>query len=253
MENVIHNSRWIMTPEVKEDCKMRLFCLPFAGGGALAYRSWCRYMPPEIELCAVQLPGRENRIKDEKFYDINLLIDELVLQILPYLDKPFALYGHSMGGLISFELARRIRKVKGLTPKILFFSGSKAPQLYDHTKDISHLPDELFLKAIKSFNGMPDMFWQDRELIEFKLPTLRADFSVLEGYNYYNEEPLECPISALCGENDKIISKKDMEALALQTKNQFKLRMFDGDHFFINTCRSKVLKSIIEDLNEYLN
>lgn len=253
MESINKKSNlWIVIPKRNKNCKLRLFCFPFAGGGALAYRSWYKDLPSEVELCIVQLPGRENRINEKSFSEIQLLIDELVKQLKDYLDKPFVLFGHSMGGLISFEFTRRIRDTLGILPERLFLSAFCAPQVRDDSKNISNLPDDVFMEKVRAFNGIPDVLWNDKEWIQFILPKLKADFCIIDGYKYYEDEPLECPISAFCGTDDQSVSKEDMEALKIHTKGEFLLRMFEGGHFFINDSYVSVLSTLTEDLQKVI-
>jgi medium-chain acyl-[acyl-carrier-protein] hydrolase len=228
----------------------RLFCLPYAGGNSYIFRSWLDLLPKTIEICPIELPGRGIQIKSTPFKQIEPLVKAIASEILPYLDKPFAFFGHSMGGLVSFELARFIRRHHSLEPAHLFISGRRAPQTKDLKPPIHHLPEADFLQELRQLNGTPEEVLNNHELMEILTPILRADFAVLETYIYTREAPLNCPISVFGGLQDKEVQLEELEAWREQTFNSFSLKMLPGDHFFIHSSQT-FFPELIQQLNVY--
>lgn len=247
MSKVLTSGSWVkINPQTRR--RVRLFCFPYAGGGSSAYFPWMSEISPDIEICPVQFPGREDRLSEAPFTHIAPLMEELAQALAPYLDAPFAFYGHSLGALISFELARYLRRQNGPAPMHLFVSGCPAPQLPPLDAPINQLPEEEFVQALRRFNGTPDTVLQDADLMQVLLPLLRADFAIYETYTYVSEEPLACPISAYGGLQDFRASRDAVEAWRSQTSNAFIMRMYVGDHFFIHTKRKVFLQGIRQDL-----
>lgn len=228
----------------------RLFCFPYAGGGASIYRQWAGKLPAWIEVCALQLPGRENRMSEPGYTQMKVAIAEVVETIHPLLDKPFYLFGHSMGSAISFELARFLRRHNLAQPKHLFVSAKRSPQLPRIKEPIYALPDHEFVANIKEFGGTPDEVFKNEELMDLFLPLLRTDFTLLETYKYVPELPLAYPISAYCGTDDKEVSEESMAGWQKLTSSSFKLEMIPGNHFFINSQQNLLLKYIAREIEE---
>jgi medium-chain acyl-[acyl-carrier-protein] hydrolase len=185
------------------------------------------------------------------FTQLEPLIQELTRVLLPYLDKPFAFFGHSMGTLVSFELARILRKEYDLSPVHLFVSGRRAPQVPDPDPPIHTLPEREFLDELRRYNGTPESVLENPELMQLFLPTLRADFAVLETYVYTPEPLLDCPITAFGGLEDWKASCDDLEAWREQTTADFSLQMFPGDHFFVHSVQPLLLQSLSKTLYRY--
>ena len=176
-----------------------MFCLPFAGGGASAYYRWPSRILAGIEVARVHLPGRETRLREPLFNRLESLVDTLVEELIPWIDGPFALYGHSMGALLAFELARGLRRRHKLLPVHLFVSGYRAPQLPPAELPFSHLPDAEFIDRVRQYGGVPDLVAQNEELMEIFLPILRADFAMTETYVYQRGIALRMPAHCIRG------------------------------------------------------
>lgn len=250
----MNNNKWIPFYKPNPQAKLRLFCFPHAGGGASAYRLWNEELPPEIEVFPVQLPGRENRVMDPPLNDIDLLVATLGNALLPYLEKPFAFFGHSFGSLISFELGRFLRKRHGLQPVHLFVSGYQAPPIENKLPPMSHLPDDEFVAQLRELNSTPEAVLKHQELLELLLPVLRADFALYEKYVYHPEEQLNCPISAFGGCKDDLVFEDDLKAWRNHTTNAMTVRMYPGDHFYLHgAARKALLEAISHDLQQHLN
>jgi len=239
---------WLVRPDARPAARLRLFCFSYAGGGASVYRPWLRELPPEIELCAVQLPGRENRLLEAPYAEMSALVEQLGSVIDRRLDLPFALFGHSMGALVSFEVARQIRQRHGLSPVHLFVSGHVAPQLKRHQTPIHHLSEPDFVEAIRRLNGTPEQVLENAELMALILPALRADLQLCETYTCRDEPPLSCPISAFGGMADPEVRYDDLRAWQAQTSSTYRLRLFPGDHFYLRDGHSALLETIRQSL-----
>ncbi len=232
---------WITCPRPNPQAQVRLFCFPYAGGGAWSFRSWANELPAAIEVCAVELPGHGARMQEQPLSNVEDLLRSLLPALVPYLDKPFALFGHSMGGLISFEVARWLRRDYQLSPTHLFISGRRAPQIPSSDRPIHNLPEPQLLEKLRELNGTPDTILQNQELMQLVLPILRADFAVIETYTYHPEPPLSCPITVFGGLQDSTATPESLEAWREQTSQPFIRHMFLGDHFFLHPAQAQLL------------
>lgn len=214
------------------------------------FRGWPQYLSADIELCAVQLPGREARMKEAPIGDLKRLVAELAEAIEPSLDRPVALFGHSIGGLIAFELAREMRRRFAIEPVHLFVSGCPAPQIYDNDS-LFDLPEGEFLDRMRRFNGTPREVLEHPEMMQLVLPALRADFSLRDTYVYTTEAPLRCAISVLGGMEDVDVGKEKLESWSAHTSAWFQLRLFLGGHFFLRTAQPAVVESVSTTLKRY--
>jgi surfactin synthase thioesterase subunit len=231
--------------------QLRLLCFPYAGSGASVFRDWQSEMPPGIQVIPVQLPGRENRWADPVYVNMASLASKLVSVLHPVFAAPYALFGHSMGGLISFELARQLRKRRMRPPEHLFISSARAPHVPDRELPMHMLPDGVFLKELTGrFGGSPDQALLNRELAKVLLPILRADFALCETFHPAPDEPLGFPISVFGGRSDRLVVYSDLVGWSLYTRRAFKLQMFAGDHFFMTRQRDALLQVLSAELSE---
>ncbi len=242
---------WISRPRPNAQAILRLFCFPYAGGNAMIYRLWPELLPANIEVCHVNLPGRGNRLQEPAFTDVSTLVEALTEPVAAYADKPFAFFGHSMGALISFELARSLRRKNLPQPSYIFISGRMAPQFNNQDSRTFDLPDEEFVEEIRRLNGTPREVLDNPELMHLMTPLLRADFSVCQTYNYTLEEPLDCPITAFGGLQDYEVTRDMLEGWREHTKLAFRLRMLQGDHFFINSATNVILGAVAQELYQF--
>jgi medium-chain acyl-[acyl-carrier-protein] hydrolase len=243
---------WITYAQPNPRARLRLFCLPYAGGGATIFRTWPDALPPEVAIFPVQLPGRENRLREPPFTGMLPLVQTLAQVLRPYLTMPFALFGHSMGALMSFELARQLRRAQHPLPRHVFVSGFRAPQLPDPDPPIHALPEAEFIAELRRLNGTPEEVLQNAELMQLVLPALRADFAILETYAYAREAPLECPITVFGGLDDDEMPAEQLAAWREQTRGAFRLHLFPGDHFFIHSARTALLETLSQELAQLL-
>jgi medium-chain acyl-[acyl-carrier-protein] hydrolase len=241
---------WVKRLKPRPEAKIRLFCFPYVGGGASLFRTWPDDIPAHVEVCSIQLPGREDRLMDPLFTSLTALVETLVAVFTAFLDKPFSFFGHSLGALIAFELACELRRQQGLNPGYLFVSGCAAPHIEDPDPPISGLSDVMFIEELRRLNGTPDVVLQNTALMELLLPMLRADFALYETYHYTADMRLSCPISAFGGLDDRQISIDHIAQWSEYSLEQFTIRMFPGDHFFVHSAQRSVLDAIASDLTQ---
>lgn len=246
---------WLVRKPVQEEAaRARLFCFPYAGVGASAYRLWASGLPGGLEICAVQLPGRESRLREPALRRIDSIVAALLPQLRPYLDMPFAFFGHSMGAVVASELAAALASAGGPIPRHLFVSGRRAPHLSDRDSPLSGLDDATFVAEInRRYGGIPEEVMRDREILELLLPCLRSDIEALERYQPAAGSLFDCPITVLGGTEDGRATRAELEAWTAVASGGFRLRMFAGGHFFINTRRAEVLAEIAATMAPLLN
>ncbi len=227
---------------------LRLFCFPYAGGGSLIYRDWSRSLPAQIEVCPVQLPGRGSRMHEKPFTRMEPLVKAVLREIGSYLDKPFAFFGHSMGAVISFEVARLLRREGTALPVHLFVSGRSAPQLSEPKPPTFSLPDAEFIEELLRLRGTPPEVLNHPGLMQVVLPLLRADFELIQTYAYTDEPPLSIPLTALGGLADVDISRENLAGWRAETTGPFSLRMLPGDHFYLTSNKDLLLRLLAKEL-----
>lgn len=227
--------------------RLKMFCFPFAGGDAMAYRDWPALLPADVEVIAIQLPGRPGR-PDRPYARLEPLLDLLEDRLAPELDVPFVFFGHSMGAVVSFELSRRLARSGKPAPLHLFVSGRNSPTLKNERPPIHDLPDGDLIAAIRRLGGTPEGVLRDPDLVAWLLPTLRADLAVAETYALRESEPLSLPISAFGGTSDPYMLPEGLTAWREATTSSFSSEHFPGDHFFIQTSQRALLTRIGETL-----
>ena len=225
---------WLSCTHPNSAATARLFCFPYAGGGAWIYRKWGQALPSFVEVHSVELPGHGQRLVESPMTQLESVITSLAKAMGPYLDKPFAFFGHSLGGLIAFELLKFLHQNKRIHPFHLWVSATRAPHLPHCRAPIHTLPDGDLIKEVQRYNGTSIEVLNNAEFMQLLLPALRADFTILETYSYRGYPPLSCPITAFFGENDTITSEMEVAAWKQHTSNKFSLQTFPGDHFFIH-------------------
>lgn len=248
----------MMNPWLTNYCRnpgasLRLFCFPYAGGGASVFRTWGESLPASVEVCPVELPGRETRLKEAPFTRLVSLVDALLPALLPHLDKPFALFGHSMGALVAFELARELSSQNAPGPVSLFVSGSGGPQTLGARPSLYDRSDPELRERLRRLNGTPKAVLDHEELMRLILPIIRADLAVCETYTYEDSAPLSCPILAFGGMQDRLVTPERLKAWGDQTRSAFSHWMLPGDHFFLHSAQRLLLWILAGELERIVN
>ncbi|MFD2176704.1 thioesterase II family protein [Veronia pacifica] len=248
MLNTINQTPWFQLSKAN-DPSIRLFCFPFAGGGASAYRHWEKAMPDHVQTCRVQLPGRENRIKAFPIREMNTLLNALAIEIQPLLDRPFAFFGHSMGAIVAYELARKLTD-KGYQPDILFVSGCRPPHIVD-TQPIHHLSTPEFVDALKSRGGIHEELLNSAEYMAMVEPTLRADLELIESWHRDFDTPLSCPLHVFAALDDKVSPIEVTHEWAKYSTLPLISHSLKGGHFFVQDPTQNVTGRVASALKPY--
>jgi medium-chain acyl-[acyl-carrier-protein] hydrolase len=239
---------WLRVVRPISSAAVRLYCFPWAGGSSSAFTSWGGPLSSLAEVCAVQLPGRDDRLREKPFTKLLKAVEKLSPIIEGSLDRPFVLFGHSLGALLAFEVARFLRRRGAPRPLRLFASGSEAPDCVSRTRKRFELPEAEFIDEIRGMNGTSELVLADRELMSLFLPSLRADFEMAETYRFTPEEALDIPITALGGAADSEVREEALRSWNRHTSRSFRLRTVPGNHFFVQSNRTELLQALREDL-----
>jgi medium-chain acyl-[acyl-carrier-protein] hydrolase len=243
--------RWVTCPEPRPQARLRLFCFHFAGGDSSIFRLWATQLPPFIEVCPIELPGRASRRAEAPITRFPELLQKLASMTHPFFKQlPFAFFGHSFGGIIAFELTRWMRRRGGPLPERLFLSACPALHIRQQpAPPIGHMSDDEFLEEIATRYGTPYEVLASEEVRDTVLPALRTDLAVAESYRYVHEAPLDLPISSFGAWEDPEVSQEEVEAWRQQTTRDFRVRMFPGNHFFLAAERKRLHQALVEDLD----
>lgn len=234
----------------RESARIRLVCFPYAGGGASVYRTWRRMAPHGLDVCPLQLPGREMRVREPPYRRLDPLVETVAEVIRPGLRVPYALFGHSMGALIAYELAHRLCSLALPPPVHLFASAARAPHLRSDGRKLHALPDVAFEAALGDLEGTPAQVLAHRELMDLLRPTLRADFEMCETYEHHDRGPLPCPVTVFGGTDDLQIAPEELRAWAPLTRSSFESIVLAGDHFFLGPRSEEILEHVARRLED---
>jgi medium-chain acyl-[acyl-carrier-protein] hydrolase len=236
--------RWIFRPRPNPQAVLRLLCFPYAGGGAAVFRTWPDALPRDVEVLAIELPGRGIRSGEPAFDRLAPLVTALADAVAGELAAPFAIYGHSLGSLVGFAFAHELRRRGLAAPVHLFASGRRAPQIADREQALHVLPDPELCAWLRRMGGVPEAVFREPELLAYFLPILRADLAINHHAAIEPDVPLSCPITAMGGIDDERAPAELLDAWRAQTTAAFDREMFSGGHFFLQTARTEVLGSL---------
>ena len=244
---------WFVRPRPNPAARARLFCFPHAGGAASAYYGWGAALP-EVEVVAVQAPGREGRMKEPPIVDSRELVSQLTDAIAPSLDRPVCFFGHSMGALVAYEVARELRRRGAPMPAHLYVSGRRSPTLPESGPLLHPLPDGEFIDELnRRFGGLPAAIVDEPELLELFLPVLRADVTLLETHVFRAEAPLDVPMSAYGGVGDHQTHPESLGAWGTLAARPLTVRTFPGGHFYLHQHRDDFLRAFRQELTRTLH
>lgn len=244
--------KWVVVRKPNPNAKYRLFCFPYMGGGATAFNQWPDYIPEDVEVCAIQYPGREERMDERPFDNVEELVKMMAEVLQPMFDKPFSFYGHSIGAGISFKLAHYLETNYNTSPDRLFVGGWIAPHLRSPFEIIENMKED----EIMSEKGKPQIYMHLRnleisedvlnneKLMDEMMPSIRADILLGKRYKYTENKPLSCPIVAFAGDNDTVFTVEQVKAWEEHTNNKFDFNVINGGHLFIRDNKEIVPKQI---------
>jgi medium-chain acyl-[acyl-carrier-protein] hydrolase len=245
--NIDADRAWIVRLSPPARPRRRLLCVPYAGGGVSVFARWPAALPPDIEVCVVQPPAREGRIRELPVSDPGVVVDAIVagLDALPPL--PLVVFAHSVGALVAFDVLRALRARGRGEPAHFIASAVDAPKRVSTAAPLHTLPDAEFVRGVHdTYGGIPQALLDDLALMAMFVPAVRADIRLLETYRYQEQPPLSCPITVFGGLEDTSTRADDLAAWADETTGSFALQMFPGGHFFMNTERAEVLRAIAD-------
>lgn len=242
-------SRWFPYRNARNNAELRLFCFPHAGGGASSYHGWKAHLPVSIELCAVQPPGREGRFREPLCRTMDSLLDQLQSEIVPLLDLPAAFFGYSVGAVVAFALALRLKEQAKAAPVHLCVAACPSPRLNVERALRSSMSDSEFESRVLELNEYAPELIEHRELLELMIPVMRADMQIVESLRLGCQLLLSCPIYAVAGDADPRILRAHLEHWGTLTTGPFESRVFPGGHFFIRNNLAEAIASIITQLS----
>ncbi|MDH6117666.1 medium-chain acyl-[acyl-carrier-protein] hydrolase [Kitasatospora sp. GAS204A] len=225
-------SRWLLRFPPRPEARVRLLCLPGAGAAAAMYRSWSELLPADLEVCAVQLPGRGARLREALYTAMDPLVDALTEAVLAEPALPTVVFGHSLGSLVGFELASRLTDSATHAPSALVVAAHRAPRLGSAGLPYHRLADADLAKVMVGLGGTPEEVLARPELLRLALPSIRADFELDYTYRYRERPALPIPIRVFGGLGDTTVAEPELAAWREHTSAGFSLRMLPGDHFF---------------------
>jgi medium-chain acyl-[acyl-carrier-protein] hydrolase len=250
--SVESRSVWLEGYQPKKNARLRLFCFPPAGGSAYQFSGWAHSLPAGVELLPVQLPGRGRRFNEEPHRRLVPLARLIALELAPYFVYPYVLFGHSMGALIAFEVARELERAGGQGPSLLMVSGRRGPEVPRTRPPTYDLPDEEFKDELRRMNGTPEEVLNNPQLMELMMPLLRADFESVQTYAFEGPCALRCPVRGYGGLGDSGVPAESLDAWRNYTSAGFRLSMLPGDHFFVFQPESRFLHKLAADLTSLL-
>ncbi|MEI8396700.1 MAG: alpha/beta fold hydrolase, partial [Rhodospirillaceae bacterium] len=239
-------SSWFTLFRSKSVARLRLICLPYAGAGAAAWREWPAAVAVEdqLEVVAIRLPGRENRINEPCATEVAAVIPGMVTALRPLLDLPFVIFGHSLGAFIAHDLTHALADL-GCLPNLLVISGAPPPHLPRKSSSVHNLPEKEFRECLCRLGGTPPEVLTCHSLMDLLAPVLRADFRMADTYRRHPAAPLPCPVLAFSGSNDPLAPPSTVAGWHALAGAGFTHRTLSGDHFFLHRHRAELIETIL--------
>lgn len=230
-------------PQKKPNAKLRIICFPYAGGSTSVYSLWSNNLHPDAELVLVQMPGRGGRLAERPYKTMSALVKDIFTALTNLAEKPFVLYGHSLGARVAYEVMLMLHKNQCRLPIHVVASGSPAPFFERKKEQTYHLPDAEFIEHIRGLKGTPEEVLQNHDLMQLVLPGLRADFEILETYCNLSRQKNPIGVSVFAGKQDDI-ALAELEAWNVLFEYNSEVHWFDGGHFFIHDNNNEVLLEV---------
>ncbi|RCG24059.1 thioesterase [Sphaerisporangium album] len=234
---------WFPTARSRPFARLRLLCFPHAGGSAAVYHQWHLALSPAIEVRSVQYPGRADRMSEPLISDAARMVGLVTEAMGPLLDRPVALFGHSMGAVLAYETARALHDL-GTPPVHLFVSGRRAPQIPPREEPVARADDETFMRSLRALGGTDADVLDDPEIRDLTFPYVRNDFELIESYVHRDGPPLGCPVTVLAGDEDAQVTPEDAGRWREVTTEEVTVRFLPGDHFYLVPRQAEVLAEI---------
>lgn len=228
--------------------KICVFGFPHSGGGASIFKAWNEYLPENIEFIPVQFPGRETRIREEFITDMDTLSSKIVEAILEYYSGPIGLFGHSLGGAVAFDVGRKLERLER-SPLRIFISACSFPSPENRQSSLHQLDEQALLDNLRDYRGTPAEIIENKELLSFVLPRIRADFKVFETFVLEKNFPQNFSISVFFGEDDNIAKAEKMKEWQQASVSPVSIDMIEGDHFFHIYSGKKICEHIQQHLS----
>lgn len=238
-------SHWIRAMRRLPEASSRLFCFPHAGGSATTFRHWAGFFQPTVEVCVVHRSVGKDHLRDAPLTRIGPAVEAVCAALVQWSDKPFAFFGHSIGALIAFEVARRLAVLSGPGPSHLFVSACCAPSMPNTGPARYKLTECDLIEYLRQLGGTPDEVFENDELLSCLFPSIRADLELGETYSYLRAPALRCPITALGGVDDLEVSREGLDAWREESAEAFSLKLFPGNHFFIHGAEATIASTIL--------
>jgi surfactin synthase thioesterase subunit len=244
--------RWLLRPHPDREAALRLFCVPHAGASATVFHHWTRQLQLPVEVCGIELPGRGARLRDIPYASLDALVAQLVHVLRAHLERPYALYGHSMGGLVAFELARAFRRVGAPSPAAVVVSAAGAPHTLPAPEPRPVRSDADLVRTLERYGGTPAAILAEPDVVSLLLPALRADLALVETYAYVPDTPLDVPLVVLGGVNDALVPPDTLDDWRVHTRRSFTVQRVPGDHFALVKQQATYLLALRERLRPFL-
>ncbi|GGL17887.1 thioesterase [Sphaerisporangium melleum] len=238
--------RWMRRFRPAPDARTRLICFPHAGGSAAYFHPVAKALTPGLDVLAVQYPGRQERRQEPCIQDIPTLADRLTAEVLPLADRPMAFFGHSMGAVVAFEVARRLQ-ARGIAPQVLFASGRRAPSCL-RTETVYKEGDQALIAEVRRLGGTDVRMLEDPEIVEMILPSLRGDYRAIMTYRCPPDARIDAPVIALTGDADPHVTLDEAMRWKEHTSGPFEMHVYSGGHFFLNAHAAAVMRLITENV-----
>ncbi|MFF7489634.1 thioesterase II family protein [Streptomyces luteogriseus] len=231
--------------------RIRLFCFPYAGGGASTFRGWAELLPDEIDVHAIQPPGREDRLFEDPVDTLQATLDAVVPELLEHSKEPFSLFGHSLGAIVCWEAARVLREEHDIEPMHMFLSGCRAlPAVHDGRRDLHTLPEAELIEELRLMNGTPEEILRNADFMRMLLPTVRADYAMLSRYSFLPCKPPGAPVTVFGGANDPGVGMNHLQQWSELVEGELDSVVLPGDHFFLHSSREPLLTEMAKRLVE---